>query len=216
MFKNVALYHTPPKLLGYNLEREHKPMSDSLRNAGFFAGIGVILAILIISTIAIAGFKIPSLKLPALLSNKGRLTVQVTDAPADLKHLNITIDQLLIQKSDGENITLELMGGGEAVYFDLLALQNVTLTLSETEIPPGNYTMIRMHVLTANATYTDGLTEQLRVPSEEIKVLLKPHLIMQSNGAITVTIDLDPGTINIANNQPTLNLKPTMKAMISG
>jgi len=197
------------------LEREHKPMSDSLRNAGFFAGIGVILAILIISTIAIAGFKIPSLKLPALLSNKGRLTVQVTDGPANLTHLNITIDKLRIQKSDGENITLDLKGG-EAVYFDLLALQNVTLTLSETEIPPGNYTMIRMHVLTANATRTDGTTFELnKVPSEWIKVLLKPHLMMQSNGAITVTIDLEPETAQI-NISHSLNLKPTMKAMISG
>ena len=214
MFKNVALYHTPPKWLGYNLERENTPMSDSLRNAGFFAGIGIILAILIISTIAIAGFKIPSLKLPALLSNKGRLTVQVTDKPANLTHLNITIDRLLIQKSDGENITLDLKGG-EAVYFDLLALQNVTLTLSETEIPTGNYTMIRMHILTANATYIDGSTDPLRVPSEEIKVLLKPHLIMQNDGAITVTIDLEPVTAQI-NISHSLNLKPTMKAMISG
>jgi len=196
------------------LERENTPMSDSLRNAGFFAGIGIILAILIISTIAIAGFKIPSLKLPALLSNKGRLTVQVTDKPANLTHLNITIDRLLIQKSDGENITLDLKGG-EAVYFDLLALQNVTLTLSETEIPTGNYTMIRMHILTANATYIDGSTDPLRVPSEEIKVLLKPHLIMQNDGAITVTIDLEPVTAQI-NISHSLNLKPTMKAMISG
>ena len=196
------------------MERENTPMSDSLRNAGFFAGIGIILAILIISTIAIAGFKIPSLKLPALLSNKGRLTVQVTDKPANLTHLNITIDRLLIQKSDGENITLDLKGG-EAVYFDLLALQNVTLTLSETEIPTGNYTMIRMHILTANATYIDGSTDPLRVPSEEIKVLLKPHLIMQNDGAITVTIDLEPVTAQI-NISHSLNLKPTMKAMISG
>jgi|GEM_PF-790054 len=216
VFKNVALYQTPPKLLGYNLERENTAMSDSLRNAGFFAGIGVILAILIISTITIAGFKIPSLKLPALLSNKGRLTVLVTDKPADLKHLNITIDQLLIQKSDGENITLELKGGSEAVYFDLLALQDVTLTLSETEIPTGNYTMIRMHVLTANATRPDGTTFELaKVPSEWIKVLLKPHLIMQSDGAITVTIDLEPDTAQI-NISQSLNLKPTMKAMING
>ena len=215
MFKNVALYQTLPNGLGYNLEREHTQMSDSIRNAGFFAAIGILFAILIIGSIAVAGFRFPSLRLPALLSNKGRLTVLVTDKPADLEHLNITIDKLLIQKSDGENITLDLKGG-EAVYFDLLALQNVTLTLSETEIQPGNYTMIRMHVLTANATRPDGTTFELnKVPSEWIKVLLKPHLTMQSGGAITVTIDLEPDTAHI-NISQSLNLKPTMKAMISG
>ncbi len=191
-------------------------MSDSIRDIGFFATIGILFATLIIGSIAVAGFKFPSLRLPSLTQNKGRLTVQVTDNPADLEHLNITIDKLLIQKSDGENVTLDLKGGAEAIYFDLLALHDITLTLSETEIPAGNYTMIRMHVLTANATRLDGTTFDLdKVPSEWIKVLLKPHLIMQSSGAITVTIDLEPETdkINISHS---LNLKPTMKAMING
>jgi len=216
VFKNVALYPSLPKWLWNDLESENTEMSDSMRDAGFFAAIGILFATLIIGSIAVAGFRFPSLRLPSLLANKGRLTVQITDKPADLEHLNLTIDKLSIQKSDGENITLELKGGGEAVYFDLLALENVTLTLSETEIPAGNYTMIRMHVLTANATYIDGSTHQLRVPSEWMKVLLKPHLVMQSGGAITVTIDLEPDTINIANNEPTLNLKPTMKTWVNG
>jgi hypothetical protein len=192
-------------------------MSDSIQNAGFFAAIGILLAILIIGSIAIAGFKIPSLRLPGFLANRGTLTVKVMDAPTELKHLNITIDQLEIQKADNDNETwtnLELIDN-EPIYFDLLALQNVSLTLSRTEIPTGNYTMIKMHVLTANATYLDGSTENpLRVPSEWIKVQLKPHLIMQNDAAITITIDLEPETINIANN-PALNLKPTMKAMVN-
>ena len=204
-----------PKWFWIDVESEHNKMSDSIRNIAFFAAIGTLLATLIIGGIAIAGFRIPSLRLPSLNPNKGHLTVQVTDSPADLKHLNITIDKLLIQKSDCENITLDLKGDAEAIYFDLLALYDVTLTLSETEIPAGNYTMIRMHVLTANATYTDNSTDTLRVPSEWIKVLLKPHLIMQSDGAITVTIDLEPETAKIAISK-SLNLKPTMKAMVNG
>ncbi len=188
-------------------------MSDSLRNAGFFAAIGILLATLIIGSIAIAGFKIPSLRLPGSLANRGTLTIKVMDGPADLEHLNITIDKLEIQNSDGNWTNLELIDN-EPIYFDLLALQNITLTLSHTEIPAGNYTMIRMHVETANATYTNGSTAELRVPSSNIKVLLKPHLIMQAGGAIAITIDLEPETINIANN-PALNLKPTMKAMVN-
>ena len=213
VFKSVALYPTLPKWLWNDLEREHTKMSDSIRNAGFFAAIGILLATLIIGSIAVAGFKIPSLRLPGFLANRGTLTVKVMDAPANLTHLNITIDELSIQKADDTNetrINLELIDG-EPIYFDLLALQNVSLTLSRTEIPAGNYTMIRMHVLTANATYMDGSTENLRVPSEWIKVLLKPHLIMQNNAAMTITIDLEPET-NISHS---LNLRPTMKAMVN-
>jgi hypothetical protein len=190
-------------------------MSDSIRDAGFFGAIGILLAILIIGSLAVAGFRFPSIRLPSLAS-KGTLTINVMDAPANLTHLNITIDRLSIQKADVNETWLKLeLIDNEPVYFDLLALQNVSLTLSKTEIPAGNYTMIKMHVLTANATFTDGSTANLRVPSSNIKVLLKPHLIMQGGGAIAITIDLEPETINIAHN-PMLNLKPTMKAMVNG
>jgi len=190
-------------------------MSDSIRDTSFFAVVGILLAILIIGGIAFAGFQIPTLRLPSMVSDKGRLTIQITDKPVELEHLNITIDKLWIQKADDEEAWINLtLIGGKPIYFDLLALQDVSLTLSETEIPAGNYTMIKMHVLTANATYPDGSTRELnKVPSENIKVILKPHLQMKSGGAITITIDLEPETAKIAISQ-SLNLKPTMKAMV--
>jgi len=190
-------------------------MSDSIHNAGYFAAVGILLAILIIGTFAVAGIKIPSLRLPGFLANRGTLTVKVMDAPTELEHLNITIDELSIQKANDTDeawINLELIDG-EPIYFDLLALHDVSLTLSKTEIDAANYTMIKMHILTANATYTDGSTsDPLRVPSEWIKVILKPHLNMQSGAAITITIELIPET-NISHS---LNLRPTMKAMVNG
>jgi len=196
--------------------RAKTKMSNSIRNIGIFAGVGILIAVLIIGGIAFAGFTFPALRLPSTVSNKGQLTIKITDKPVELKHLNITIDKLSIQKSDGNTeswIDLELIGG-KPVYFDLLVLQNVSLTLSKTEIPPGNYTMIKMHVLAANATYPDGSTIELnKVPSENIKVILKPHLIMKAGGAITITIDLEPDTAQIAISH-SLNLKPSMKAMV--
>jgi len=66
------------------------------------------------------------------------------------------------------------------------------MTLSDTEIPAGNYTMIKMHVLTANATYADGNHVDLRAPSDVIKVPLKLHIQMESEGSVTVIIDLQP------------------------
>jgi hypothetical protein len=96
----------------------------------------------------------------------------------------------------------------------LLALQNVSETLSQTEIPAGNYTKIWMHVLTANATYPDESVANLRVPSDTIKVLLKPHLSLDDGGQVTVFIDLQPEDINSIAVSHSLNLRPVIKAVV--
>jgi len=187
-------------------------MSNGSRRAGFFAAIGTLVAVLIIAGIAVGGIHFPSIRLPGMISDKSRLIIKIMDKPVNLTHLNVTIDGLWIQGGGGNWTELELLGGVEQIYFDLLALQNVTMTLSNTEISPGNYTMIKMHVLKANATYADGDHVDLRVPSEHIKVLLRPHLEMKSGGSIIVTIDLEPEWSKIVIGH--LNLKPVLIAMV--
>jgi len=176
------------------------------RKTGLYAATGVLIAVIIIAGIFISGVQFPS------NVKAGTLVVLITDAPVDLKNLNVTIDSLSIQGAEGNWIDLQLLGG-EPVYFDLLALQNVTMTLSVTEIPAGNYTMLKMHVLTANATRINGDVVDLRVPSEHIKVLLKPYLEMKSGSSITITIDLEPEWSKIVISH-SLNLKPVLKAMV--
>jgi len=195
------------------LESENEKMSDSIRDTGFFAVVGILLAILIIGGIAAASLRIPTLRLPSMTSNRGALIIQIMDKPVELDHLNITIDWVKIQDQNETWIDLDIKGGAP-FYFDLLALQNVTETLSETSIPAGNYTMIKMHVLTANATYPDGSTATLNVPSDVIRVLLKPHLKMEAEGTITILIDLQPDDIKTIAISHNLNLRPVVKATV--
>jgi hypothetical protein len=180
-------------------------MSNEKRRIGMFGVTGVLVAALIIASFVFAGSIFQA-------SGKGVLTIQVMDKPVDLKNLNITIDWVRIQGENDSwvNLTLKI----EPFYFDLLSLQNVSETLSETEIPSGNYTMIQMHVLTANATYPDDTTAELNVPSDVIKVLLKPLLSLQSNGQVTVLIDLQPDDLNAVAISHSLNLRPVLKAMV--
>ena len=133
------------------------------------------------------------------------------DKPVELKNLNITVDRVRIQ---GENGWVNLTLNTEPFYFDLLTLQNVSETLSVTEIPSGNYSLIELHVLTANATYPDETTATLNVPSDMINVVLSPHLNLENGGQVTVLIDLQPeGLDNIAISQ-SLNLRPVVKAVV--
>jgi len=179
-------------------------MSNVKRRIGLFGVTGVLVAALIIASFVFAGNIFQA-------SGRGILTIQVMDEPVDLKNLNITIDWVRIQgEKDWVNLTLKT----EPFYFDLLSLQNVSETLSVTTIPSGNYTMIEMHVLTSNATYPDDTTAELNVPSDVIKVLLKPHLSLQSDGQVTVLIDLQPDDLNAIAISHSLNLRPVIKAIV--
>ena len=180
-------------------------MSNGIKQVGIFGVAGVLVAVLIISGFVIGDnvFQV---------SGKGVLTIQIMDKPVELDHLNMTIDWVRIQDEDENwyNLTLKT----EPFYFDLLSLQNVSKTLSETEIPAGNYTKIWMHVLTANATYPDESVADLRVPSNTIKVLLKPHLSLDGDGQVTVLIDLQPEDLTSIAVSQSLNLRPVIKAVV--
>ncbi len=181
-------------------------MSYEKRHLGKFGLGGVLVAALIIAGLVYGGNIL-------LISGKGMLTIRVTDAPVDLKNLNVTIDWLRIQ-GDGGLIDLTLTTESEPFYFDLLALQNVSETLSTTEIPAGNYSMIEMHVLTANTTYPDNTTADLTVPSDVIKVLLSPHLGLEPGGQVKVLIDLQPEDLSAIAISHSLNLRPVVKAVV--
>jgi len=190
-------------------------MAVNAKKVGLYGAVGFLMAALIIGGIAVAGFKIPALKLPSMVAEKGRLVIQITDKPVELVELWLTIDELSIQKAEGEEAWIDLDLIKESIRFDLLALQNVSLTLSDTEIDPGEYTMIKMHVSAAEAKYPgdDSLTPLNKVPSENLKVILNPHLVMTSLSGITITIDLEPDTAKIAISE-SLHLKPTVKAVV--
>lgn len=190
-------------------------MAVSAKKVGLYGAVGFLVAALIIGGIAIAGFNIPAFRLPGIVADKGTLIIKIMDKPVELKHLNITIDLVKI-KGQNENWTDLNIKGGALSYFDLLALQDVTETLSETQIPAGNYTMIKMHVLTANATYLDGTPTELNVPSDVIKVVFKPHLKIEANGYTTVLIDLQPDDLKSIALSRNLNLRPVIRDRVGG
>lgn len=185
-------------------------MAVRFRNVGMYGAVGVLIAALIIAGVAISSVMIPSLTFPGLAPNTGKLTIWLTDAPVELKHLNITIDSISAQRVENDNeswVDLTLVGGVPEVYFDLLALQNVTKKLADTTLPSGNYTMIKMHVKTINATYPDGNTTDLTLPSSFVRVIV--HFKIEKGGYTALLVDMNLGWIAISH---TGNLRPVLKA----
>ncbi|TRO45492.1 DUF4382 domain-containing protein [Candidatus Bathyarchaeota archaeon] len=183
-------------------------MSNGLKQFSIFGVAGVLIAIVIIAGfVAVNDFIRPV---------NGTLTIEIMDKPVELKNLYMTIDWAKIKDEDGNWYDLEMMNPDEegTFYFDLLALQYVSETLSVTEIPEANYTAIWIHVLNAKAIYPDESTADLNVPSDIIKVLLKPHLSLEGGGQVTVLIDLQPDDLNAIAASHNLNLRPVIKAMV--
>ena len=143
-------------------------MENGTKKLGFRVAAGFIVGITIIFAVLASGVQLPTVK-----AEKGTLVVLLTDAPVELKHLNITISNISVQNIDSEEETwvdIPFVDGVTEWYTDLLALQNVTEELSVTQIPESNYTKVRMTVTTANATYTDGTTTDLRVPPGHLDI----------------------------------------------
>jgi len=183
-------------------------MSNGIKRNGYFGIAGILIAVVII-----AGFVAANNLLRPVT---GTLTIRIMDKPVPLKHLNMTIDWVKIKDDNGNgyNLTIEDPNEEGTFYFDLLELQNVSKTLSVTEIPEANYTTIWMHALTANVTYLDETTADLNVPSDVIKVLLKPYLSLEGGGQVTVLIDLQPDDLNTIAISQSLNLRPVIKATV--
>jgi len=186
-------------------------MAYSSKKILYYGSIGVIAAVLLIMAVYS----------PAILSifqagaKTGTLVVKVTDAPVpDLRHLNLTINNVEVSNETGNWETLSISGG--SMYFDLLQLENVTKDLAINSIPVGNYTKIRMQIVTANATLADNRTITLNVPSGHIDI--KVHFEIKAGKTTSLLIDIIVDKIEIAERGKSgkpANLNPQFKAIIS-
>jgi len=207
VFKSVALYCGLQVILGWSVNP--RKMSDSIRDSGFFVAVGILLAILIIGGIATAGFKIPALRFPGFVSDKGILIVQLTDAPADITHLNVTINYVQVQRENKTWQNLTFVDGVSKVSLDLLTLKDVVKNLSTSEITTGKYTKIRLGIEQANVTYTEGGWEEVKVPPKHIDIIV--HFEIKEGETRTVLIDMMVEWIAISSSG---NLRPVLKAEV--
>ena len=203
-------------------------MAVSARKVGLYGTVGFLVATLIIVGVMISSVEIPNLRPPAFIPDTGTLIIKVTDAPVDLEQLNITIDSVSAHKVEGDSwINLTFVGGESEVSFNLLELQDKAMDLCITDVSPGNYTMIKIHIDKAEAVYASedvgetgkpgkpaktAKSKDLNVPSDAIRVIV--HFEVQNEGETTVLVDIEPDWVAISESN---NLRPVLKAtVISG
>jgi len=180
-------------------------MAVEAKKVGLYGIVGVLAAILIIAGILISG-----LRLPTFAPNTGTLIIKLTDAPANITHLNVTITSVSVKRVENGNETwvdLEFVGGKSKVSLDLLELENVTRDLSVTDISSGNYAKIRLDIGAANVTYAEGGWDPVNVPSGKIDLIIRFEI--ESGGVRIVLIDM---WVAISESG---NLRPVLKATVT-
>ena len=191
-------------------------MAVSAKKVGLYGTVGFLVAALIIVGVVISSVKIPSLRPPTFIPDTGTLIIKLTDAPVNLTHLNMTIDIISAHRvghGDETWVNLEFAGDDDSVYFDLLALQDVAMNLSTTVVPSGNYTMIKMHVATCNATFagdveTKNVTDII-VPSGDVRVIIQFGVKKQQT--MTILIDMQVDWVALSHSK---RLRPVLKATV--
>lgn len=173
-----------------------------------FAVIGILIAT---GLIAIGTFG-PTVLLPTIFpARAGTLDIKVTDAPVqDLSSLNITVDQFEVhQQETGQWINVTINKG--QVTFDLVKLRNITQDAALDQITPGNYTKIRMHVLSAIAQIDGGDLITVRFPPNKLDIIV--HFEVKAGQTTSVILDIQVDTFKIAEN-PQHNATPVIKATV--
>ncbi len=193
-------------------------MAVNGKRMGLYAAAGVLIAFLIITSFGVSSLTMPDLRFPGFappsppVPDTGTLVVMLTDAPVNLTRLDVTLDSISAHRQGYGNETwvdLAFVESVSEVSFNLLALQDVAMNLSLTEIPPGNYTMIKMHVKAANATDVEGNVTVLDVPSEHIKVIVHFEVVAGEDTAVLIDMEADWVAISKSG-----KLRPVLKATV--
>src|SRR3990172_6754073 len=117
--------------------------------------------------------------------SEGVLQLFLTDKPAKLEKVNVTIGEIDIHQTGGPwKVFLQ-----STKTFDLLELKNTQALLAMGDLPDGMYTGLRLRVQSGQVLWTDGQTCELTVPSDKIQV---PVVFEIQKGALTkVVLDFD-------------------------
>ena len=167
-------------------------------------------------------------------SAPGEIIVYMTDAPTTYDNVWVTMDDLQAHKSGGEWFSVPLTStnadtNGDAVddvivnpdgslTIDLLALQGVQALFASGTIASGQYTQLRLKVLSAEAVET-GTPVPLEVPSgAQTGIKLVGQFKVDPGQTVSLLLDFDAEASIIlreGSGKPPL-LKPVIKVTLGG
>lgn len=156
----------------------------------------------------------PTTSEPAVIASVGILEFRVTDAPADLSAVDVTISNIEVHQAGPEEETGWKTVVSGTISFELLELRGIEAILGSAEIESGHYTQIRMEVENCEVTTIDGQTHNAKVPSGKLKIVGSYSFDVEANQTTIVTLDIDAEK-SVVGNAPFI-FKPTINVLVGG
>jgi len=157
----------------------------------------------------------------------GTLKLSVTDAPFPIEYIeeaNITVTKIELRMVSDTTDSVFKTVMEDSVSFNLMDLRNgITQDLSEVDIEPGTYDLVRIFVSEASLTLVNGSTFDMKVPSGSssgIKVFVDPAI--EVSGGLTSELLLDfnleksfvlKGSLDSPGGIRGFNFKPVIRAV---
>ena len=133
---------------------------------------------------------------PSVSGGMGRLEVNLTDAPIDLSTVQsviVTISSVLVYPGTSgmdEDTAPPIVLTTHPQTFDLLTLTGgATALLASGEVPAGFYQRIRLEISSADLTYKDGTTSNLKIDSNKVDVPIGFHVTIGSDSSMVLDFD---------------------------
>lgn len=175
---------------------------------------------LVLACILMLSFASCNEKKTESVTGTGTLRLYATDAPFNfdtVSEATITVEKINLRQASGNKITVM----EKTIELNLLELRNgLVETLSEIEIPAGEYDEILLVIAGAKVVLKDGREFPLKVPSGSesgLKVFVKPNIVITTDLSTDVLLDFDLSQSFIPTGTSSsitgFNFKPVIRAV---
>lgn len=189
----------------------------------------LLITVLTLSIFVISGCSTNDSNIPP---NKARINIQLTDSPFPIHLISstlVTIDKVEIRKmmENDSNQTEDsyILLSDFEMEINLLDLTNgITELIATTDLDPGYYDVIRLHVVDATLVLNDETVFDLKVPSGStsgIKIKVKPAIYLTEGQTADVLLDFDVSRSFVMKGKMGkhingFNFKPVIRAVYMG
>jgi hypothetical protein len=146
----------------------------------------------------------------------GRITIYLTDKPADFDSVNIVVSEISVHLAEGDSSSGWIVISDTIQYYNLLELRNGAQVLfGDNQLEPGHYNQIRLKVTDGCNVVVEGTRHDLKIPSGyQSGIKINHQFWIEENETYELLLDFDAQKSIIQKGNGEYQLKPVIRAIL--